>query len=79
LKSAEAYLRDQLPEAQIPKSLLKETLKDSQLVSQGISGLCQGELLGLGVTKYHRLVGRKRIFLAFPTGEFGGQIGMQLV
>ena len=76
LKRAEIYLRDQFPEAQIPFSLLKETLKESGLVSQRPIDPCQGELLGVGITKYHRLRGRKRLFLAFPSGDMRIQISM---
>jgi hypothetical protein len=75
-KSAETYLREQFPEAQIPSSLLKAALRDSHDPSQTSIDTYQGELLAAGITKYHRERGKGRLFFAFPSGEMRTQISM---
>jgi hypothetical protein len=74
---AEMFLKTQYPEAQIPADLLKENLRESLRESREVVGLAQGELLGLGITRYARLGGSgrqisgqfKRLCIAFPSGD----------
>jgi hypothetical protein len=82
IRSAESYLKDSYPGAQIPQSLLKSHLRESLGISEGGFDVSQGELLGLGVTRYSR-VGRTgkqvmgqrgRMCLVFPSGELGTNI-----
>lgn len=86
LKTAEAYLRDAFPGAQIPQNLLKEHLFDSVKELDGRnSNQNQGELLGLGITRrtWNLKTGRKRkdnrwheLFVAFPSGEMRSHISI---
>jgi hypothetical protein len=75
--SAESYLRYLHPDAQVPKDLLEVSLRESLRDERETFDIAQGELLGLGITRYARIGGSgrqlggqfKRLCLIFPSGE----------
>jgi hypothetical protein len=77
-------LRNNYPDAQIPQDLLKQNLDESLRESQETFDLAQGELLGLGVTRYARMGGSggraggqfKGLCMVFPSGKLRTNISM---
>jgi hypothetical protein len=86
LRNAESYLKDLFPEALVARSILQENLRESNANVDDTFNLAQGELLGLGITRYARVGGNgryvgglwKRICIAFPSGELRTNISMSL-
>jgi hypothetical protein len=84
LPEAEWYLKGQFPDALIPNSLLNGNLRDSHVYLGETFSHAQGELLGLGITRYARVEGNgpkiggqwKRLCIAFPSGELRTHISM---
>lgn len=72
------------PVAQIPQDLLREKIREVSRGSQATFDLVQGELLGLGITRYARMGGNgrqvsgqfKRLCLAFPSGDLRTNISI---
>ena len=87
VRSAESYLRETFPRAVIPKSLLKDTLRDSFFITDEAFSTIQGELMSLGIARYARLSGSgqqlsglwNRFCLAFVSGELRTHISTYLV
>ena len=83
IQKAQSYLKNQFPDAFIPESILKESLRDALADVSDYLTLAQGELLALGMTRYTRVggVGKqvhgqwKRFCIAFPSGELRNNIG----
>jgi hypothetical protein len=82
VKTAEAYLRDVHPCAQIPHNILEEHLRDSLKQTYRTINPYQGELLALGVTRstWDAAAGRKhhshtqKYFVVFPSGKMRSTI-----
>jgi hypothetical protein len=86
LQKAEYYLKERFPEAMVPKALLKQNLlKQNESLPEPFREI-QGELMGLGITRYARVAGTgrqiggqwKRFCIAFPSGEYRTQVSTSL-
>ena len=74
VKHAEKYLREEHPEALIPPSLLKDSIRESFSNEDDAINPLKGEPLGLGVV--NKIRGRLgQLFLAFPTTESFSTVG----